>query len=515
MSGVTLRPYQAALVSDIRGAFSRHRRVLAVAPTGAGKTATFAYIATATANKGNTVIIVAHRAEIVEQIGVALDRMGVRHGRIQPGRVRTGDPIQVAMIQTLARRLDKVPQPSLLVIDEAHHGVAGSWKTVTNEWAKAKILGVTATPRRLDGKGLAAAFDEMLIGPSMADLIRDGFLAGYDYLAPPQKADLSGVRMSMGDFAINEVAEIMDKQAITGDAVSHYRKHLNGRPAIAFCVTVAHAEHVAQQFNDAGFRAASVDGTMDKSERRSRIEAIGNGGLQVLTSCELISEGVDVPVVAGAILLRPTKSVGAFLQQCGRVLRPKPDGSRAVILDHVGNVHNHGMPCASREWSLSIKPKKSSPALMATCKACFKVFIVSPGWKDGQAQCGDEPGCVFAGLVSEKKAPEQIAGELETMLASPEWTRGISLTGAKGPEWFRLLRLADSIEKLREIGVARGYKASWAWTVQNSRRQRVTEGRDADIPFTPDPPPPPRSIPAFVAAAPVRIESMFDDVVDA
>lgn len=514
MSGVVLRPYQDKLVTDIRAAFASHRRVLAVAPTGAGKTATFAYIATATAKKGNSVVIVAHRAEIVEQIGIALDRMGVRHGCIQPGRTRTADPVQVAMIQTLARRLDKIPQPSLLVVDEAHHGVAGSWAMVTKEWTKAKILGVTAVPRRLDGKGLAAAFDEMLIGPSMADLIRDGFLAGYDYLAPPQKADLSNVRMAMGDFAISEVAEIMDKQAITGDAVSHYRKHLGGRPAIAFCVTVAHAEHVAQQFSEAGFRAASVDGAMDKAERRRRIEAIGNGSLQILTSCELISEGVDVPVVAGAILLRPTKSLGMHLQQCGRVLRPKPDGSRAVILDHVGNVHNHGMPCASREWSLAIKPKKSTPAPMATCKACFQVFAVSPGWKDDHAACDDEPDCVFAGSTAEKKPPEQIAGELEAVTTSPEWSRGISLTGAKGQDWFRLLRLADTIEKLREIGIARGYKASWAWTMQNNRRQRVAAPPDADMPFAPDPSPAPRA-PAFSPPPRVRVEAMFDDVIEA
>ena len=509
---VTLRPYQVELVEAIRAEFARHRRVLAVAPTGSGKTATFAYIAGSAAAKGNRVTIVAHRSEIVDQISAALDRLGVRHGRIQPGHAMTDDPLQVAMIQTLARRLSKIQMPQLLVVDEAHHAVAGTWKIVADALAQARILGVTATPRRLDGTGLGAAFDAMVIGPSMADLIRDEFLAAYDYLAPPQKADLSSVKTRMGDFAVDQVADIMDKQAITGDAVSHYRQHLYGRPAIAFCVTVAHAEHVAQQFRDAGYSAASVDGKLDASERRRRIEALGSGGLQVLTSCDLISEGVDVPIVAGAILLRPTKSLGMFLQQVGRCLRPKPDGGRALILDHVGNVHLHGLPDAHRAWTLDHKDKKTAAAPMATCKACFRVFAVGPDWKQGHDSCDDDEGeaitgCLFAASGGIKHQPQQVDGELAPMAVSPDWARGISLTAARGPEWNRLLGLADTIDKLREIAAARGYKPGWAGYIMGTRRGRSAPRQpDADVPFVPPAPVP--------EPAPVPF-SMFDAVMAA
>jgi len=466
-------------VERIRDAFRRVRRVLAVAPTGSGKTATFAYITTNAAAKSRRVYIVAHRQEIVEQISQALDAMGVRHGRIQPGHVMTSDLVQVAMVQTLARRLALVPAPDLLVVDEAHHGTAGTWETVCSAWPAARILGVTATPRRMDGRGLGRAFDEMILGPTMAELIALKFLASYTYLAPPQQVDLSKIKTRMGDFAIDELAAVMDRAVITGDSVVHYRDHLQGRPAIAFCCSVEHAEHVAAQFTAAGYRAASVDGKLDKAERRDRIAAIGDGRLQVLTSCDLISEGVDVPVVAGAILLCPTKSLGKFLQQVGRCLRPKPDGSSAVILDHVGNVQRHGLPDAIRSWSLDDRKKRDVSEPVAVCETCYRAFPVSPGWK-AEAECDERPpGCILAS-APERKPIATAEGMLEEIQASPDWANGISLTGAKGEEWTRLLRLANSHERLQEIATARAYKSGWVWRMLEMRKGR------AEVPWKAD-----------------------------
>jgi superfamily II DNA or RNA helicase len=462
------------------------RRLLAVLPTGGGKTVIFTIIADRAAAKGKRVYIVAHRQEIVDQISRALDFLGVRHGRIQPGHTMTTDLCQVAMVQTLARRIEKVPACDLLILDEAHHGVAGTWRTVTQAWPSARILGVTATPQRMDGRGLSDAFDQMIVGPSMRDLIDAGFLANYTYLAPPERADISKVPDRAGDFAINELASVMDKSVITGDAVSHYRTHLDGRPAIVFCVTVEHAQHVAAQFCDAGFRAASVDGKMEMAERRDVIASIGDGRLQVLTSCDLISEGVDVPTVAGAILLRPTKSLGMFLQQIGRALRPKPDGLRAIVLDHVGNVARHGLPDAPRAWSLTVAKKKQpgAPPIMQ-CKVCFRVFGVHPGWKAEHDPCGsDDPDCALADReTAGKTAPEQIAGDLVAVTPSPDWTEGISITAAKGDEWKRLLRLADTAAKLHDIARARNYKPAWVHYILQQRQKRGFAG--APVPFVP------------------------------
>lgn len=460
---VELRHYQTDLVDQIRGAFARHRRVLAVASTGAGKTVVFSYISTNAAAKGKRIVITAHRIEIVNQISIALNSMGVRHGRIQPGHTMTQDPVQIGMVQTIGKRLDKMQEPDLLVIDEAHHAVAGQWAKVAAAWPNARVLGVTATPQRSDGRGLGGAFDVMVHAIPMADLIAGGFLAGYDYLAPPQQVDLSGIGTRMGDYNVDELAEAMDKAVITGDSIGHYRDHLQGRPSIAFCVSIAHAERVAEQFASAGYRASSVDGKMDGCLRKDRIAAIGDGRLQILTSCDLISEGTDIPAVAGAILLRPTKSTGMFLQQVGRVLRIKADGSRAVILDHVGNVHRHGLPDMPREWTLETRKKKPAPPETATCKACFQVFSVVPGWK--QEPCADEPRCLFAAREAATKPPlEVVEGTLEFMTAE-------RMAAIRAKPLREILTGRETREQLQEIAKAKGYKPGWIFRVLAERRQ--------------------------------------------
>lgn len=500
---IVLRDYQEALIAGIRGNFAAGvRRVLAVSPTGSGKTVTFAHLTSATAAKGNRVYIVAHRQEIVDQISRALDAMGVRHGRIQPGHSMTGDLVQVAMIQTLARRLDVVPAPKFLIIDEAHHAVAGTWATVTAAWPGTFILGVTATPERLDGRGLGDAFDQMVIGPSVRSLTERGFLARYRYLAPPTTVDLSAVRNVRGDYAVDELAAAVDKAVITGSAVAHYRQYLDGRPAIAFCVTVEHAEHVAAEFQAAGYRAASVDGSMSRADRKDRMTAIGDGRLHVLTSCELISEGVDVPVVAGAILLRPTKSLSMCLQQVGRALRPKPDGSAAVILDHVGNHTRHGLPDADRGWVLDAKKHKPASAGTTQCEVCYRVFDTSaPGWRAEQACQETDPGADCALEAREaasggKAAPEVVDGTLAEVVAPVigepvlrDWSAGLCIVN--GP-YKQVVRLARTEAQLREMAQARGYGRGWVQRILGFRRQHAAP---ESVPFVPtQAPAPTRSV---------------------
>lgn len=454
-----LRPYQADLVDGIRAKLATHRRVLAVAPTGAGKTVMFSYIAYHAGLKGKRVTITAHREEICLQISRALSEMGIQHGRIAAGSPMTSDLVQVAMVQTLARRLDRVPEPDLLIPDEAHHAVAGTWRTVSDAWRNARVLGFTATPLRLDGRGLKDVFETMIVGSSTADLIQGGHLSQFVYLAPPSKIDTSGLRTRMGDYSIAELAEMVDKQVITGDAVSHYRKHADGRPAVAFCVTVAHAEHVAEQFRAAGYQAASVDGKLDKTERRARIAALGSGGLHVLTSCELISEGVDVPSIGCAILLRPTKSLAMHLQQVGRALRKKPEP--AIILDHVGNSNQHGMPDSPREWSLDGKDKKEKAPSVTTCELCYRAFAAGTAKQVAREECKRDECQILSAPDHVFELPEQVDGELVQFSAYPDWARGLNIVTASGPYFQELLGLADTEEKLRAIQKARNYHHLW------------------------------------------------------
>lgn len=374
---ITLRPYQNTLIERARANFITGKRSqLLVLPTGGGKTVCFSFMAGRAVEKGLRVWILAHRVELLDQISKTLTGFGVPHGMIAPGYM--GDrrkPVQVASVFTLARRLDRYDAPDLIIVDEAHHAISEStWGRVVTAFPAAKLLGVTATPIRLSGEGLGDLFQSMVVGPSMRDLIELGALSPYRLFAPAG-VDLSGVHTRMGDFVRGEIEAAMDKPSVTGDAVSHYQKLAPGRRAVAFCVSVEHAVHVAEQFRAAGIPAQAIDGAMDRSLRASVLSEFSAGRVQVLASCDLISEGFDVPAIEAAILLRPTQSLGLYLQQVGRALRTFPGKTEAVILDHAGNVKRHGLPDEDRVWSLDGSAKKKgaqrSEIAVKTCGSCF------------------------------------------------------------------------------------------------------------------------------------------------
>lgn len=247
---IQLRDYQMAGVEKIRASFRNGcRNVLFQLPTGGGKTVVFCYITENAAKKSNRVLILVHRQELIRQTSTSLSDIGVPHGIIAPGFTPTWDMVQVASVQTLVRRLHKIHPPQLIISDECHHANAGTWRKIFEHFNKARILGVTATPCRLDGSGLGRAsggfFDDMVKGPSVAELIDRGFLARPRIYAPPIGADLANLRKKYGEFVGADVVAAIDKPVITGSAVEHYRKLASGVPAIAFCASVAHAEHVA------------------------------------------------------------------------------------------------------------------------------------------------------------------------------------------------------------------------------------------------------------------------------
>jgi superfamily II DNA or RNA helicase len=400
-----LRPYQEALVAQIRFQYQLgHSSVLAVLPTGGGKTVIFSHIAQSAARKGNRVCILVHRAELLDQASRSLTAMDVPHGCIRANRkMDLTHSVQVASVQTLARRLHLIPPDffQLLVVDEAHHTNAGTWRNVVEHFNAAKLLGVTATPVRGDGRGLGEWYQAMVLGPSSQQLTEAGFLASAKVLAPPG-FDTSGLRKRMGDFDQKQAAQRVN--TIMGDCVGHYRKHLPDQTAIAFCCSVAHAEAVADLFKSAGITAASIDGTMSNDCRQDLLQRLGSGSIKVLTSCALIGEGVDVPSVGGCILLRPTESVGLHLQMIGRCLRPQ-SGKRAVVLDHVGNTLRLGHHLEERQWSLDgIKKRDGNSA--PSVKVCPVCFATSPS----AAQACEECGSIFP--APERHELKQVDGEL-------------------------------------------------------------------------------------------------------
>lgn len=315
---IQLRDYQEAAVQGIRDSFRQgNRRVLLVLPTGGGKTICFSYIAAGVSKNDKRVLIIAHRRELLKQISKALKAVGVHHA-VMTGGYR-GIPVAkvvVASVFTLANRLKRFPEPDLIIGDEAHHFTPdSSWGKVVQAFPKARVLGVTATPERLDGKGLGLLFDDMVLGPTVAELTEQGFLSPADVYAP-SRPDLKGIRTRMGDYVHADLEGAMDKPSITGSAVSHYAKLANGKRAIAFCVSVKHAKDVAEDFRRAGFISSHIDGGMDEKERDGILKKFEDGDIQVLTSCDLVSEGFDLPAVEVAIMLRPTKSLSLYLQQC-------------------------------------------------------------------------------------------------------------------------------------------------------------------------------------------------------
>ena len=352
--------------------------------TGGGKTIILAAITHGAAARGRQVLILVHRRELIAQASSKLADAGVDHGIIAAGFPASDQPVQVASVQTLARRLASMAwSPHLIVIDEAHHAVAGTWSSVLGHWPDAFRLGVTATPVRQDGRGLGAVFDQLVTGPAVANLVYWGFLSPARIYAPPMVADLSRLGIRAGDYAADQAAERMDRPTVTGDAISHYQRLCNQKRAIAFCCSAVHATSVAEAFNQKGVHAASLLGTTPADHRDQLVRQFAAGTISVLVTVDVVSEGFDCPAAEAAILLRPTQSLGLYLQQVGRVLRPAPGKPHALILDHVGNVHRHGWPDDPRDWTLADRERRGRSAgdaapCVRTCQVCFAAFAPQP-----------------------------------------------------------------------------------------------------------------------------------------
>ena len=349
-----LRDYQLRGLKQLNA--RRDVAALYVAPTGSGKTR-LATTLICGRPRGTTAWFAVHRHELVTQVSEALTAVGVPHGIVCLGYPLTAADVQIVMVQTVVRRLDQLQPPDLLVVDEAHHSVSPSYEKLF-EFAKAsRIVGLTATPERLDGRGLSAHFAHMVLGPQTAELIQSGALCRYRMWAPPGLR-LEGIRIVGGDYAKRKLGKRIDKKSITGDAIEHYRRHGGGKRFIVFCASVEHSKHVAAQFGRAGITVVHIDADTPTATRLQAMADFRAGKIQGLSNVDLFGEGVDVPTAECVICLRPTLSLGLYLQQIGRVLRIVEGKEFAVILDHAGNVERHGLPDDLRHWSLAGRERR-------------------------------------------------------------------------------------------------------------------------------------------------------------
>jgi superfamily II DNA or RNA helicase len=452
---ITLRPYQARDIERLRAAYAAGARAVCYClPTGGGKTVVFAYVTEGAVDKGRRVAVIAHRRELVRQAADKLAWAGVPHGILAAGLDRDHDaPVLVMSVQTAARRLDRLPEFDFIVIDEAHHAIANTWTRVIGRFPRAKVLGVTATPARLDGRGLGVeaggVFDALTIGATVLELQEEGFLARTRVFVPARLIDTRGLRTQGGDFAVGELAE--RASAVTGDAVVEYRKRADHQPALAYGCTIAHAKSIARAFRAAGYRAQCVHGGLPAAQRDALIRGLATGAVEVLASCDLISEGLDVPSVGAVILLRPTQSLVLAMQQIGRGMRPSAVKEALIVLDHAGNCLTHGLPETKRAWTLDSAPKGSGHAPGWRCDKCGRLNHLSAARCQ---ECG--AGAERSGGKGRRHAPDAVAGSLSEM--SPE----VFARLARIP-YRRFVARPRTEGELRAYAQAHGYKAGWVW----------------------------------------------------
>lgn len=457
-----LRNYQLKMVAQVREQMQQgHRAICLTAPTGAGKTALAVHMLHTAANKGMPSWFTCHRREILKQTNQAFALEGLRHGIVAVGfQEDRRHKVQITSIQTLMRRHKKLTAPKLIVIDECHHMLAPSWANLFSHYPNTFFVGLSATPERADGQGLGKFFSSLVVGPSVQWLIQNKFLSDYRLYAP-SKVNLDGVHTRMGDYVQSEVTSIIDKPGITGDVIAHYKRFCAGKRAIVFCVSVAHSKHVVDSFNAAQIPAAHVDGETPQEERDATIRRFRDGHISLLSNVELFGEGFDVPSIEATILLRPTQSLGLYLQQVGRGLRPAPGKAQAIILDHVGNCERHGLPDEDRSWSLDgHRDNRKSQQSSGSVRICDRCFA---------AQFSGRPACQFCGFIFEKSPREIDQKEGELSEIDKEAIRR-----------QRMKEQGSALDRnaLLALAIKRGYKSPHGWVahILRSRQARKLAG---------------------------------------
>ena len=416
---INLYPHQEEFMGAIRKALMTHKSIIARAPTGMGKTILAAFIADRT-----DVLMTVHRKELLRQTETVVK------GRI-------------CMIQTLTRH-DFIP-PKVLIVDEAHLSMAKTWQSVIRKCldAGSLVIGLTATPCRLDGRPLGDIYEAIVESKNEQWLINNGYLSNYTYYVP-HIPNMSGARKSKGDYALNDVLTAMNGRVID-DAVGKYKLLASGKRTITFCASIEHSKQTVEAFKAQSIPAEHIDGTMTDNARREAIQRFAdNGG--IISNVNIMTEGFDLSAQIGrditveaVMILRPTASLALHRQMIGRALRRKP--YPAIIMDFAGNVERHGFPSDAIEWTLKGKSKRLSDAIsIQRCPDCFHVQKPAP-------ICG-ACGYVF---TADGKIIDEVAGEL-CVIDSVEWNRARR----------REVDEARTYPELVKIEKSRHYKVGWA-----------------------------------------------------
>lgn len=385
MGSVELRAYQERAISETMPLIESGKKTVLVLPTGAGKTVIATEIVRRLEEQGKRVLFVAHRVELLEQTQKHYDSKNV-----------AGD------IKSKQAKFDHGDY-DYIVVDEAHHC------TKDNGYSRffdKTVLGLTATPWRLDRKGLGDIFDELVVGVTCLELFEDGYLIKPRFFQPKGASfDASKCKISMGDYVMSTM--LSDSMiAIAVDVVKNYKERAQGKKAIAYCVDVAHARKLAERFKEAGIKCESIAGSDDSETRRRVIGQFRAGEIDVITNCMILTEGFDVPDAEVAILARPTASSSLYLQMIGRVMRPSEGKTSAIVFDHAGNIMRHGMPQDYVNFSLTETSLRNGKAPVKQCPQCSQYVPLSA------KEC-DECGYVFPHESYEGKEVVDLGGVMD------------------------------------------------------------------------------------------------------
>lgn len=440
---IKMRPYQTKAIEDVYKEWSSGNQfVVLVMPTGSGKSATLCEIARMERDNGKTLLILAHRRELITQLSHTLARGGLKHSVLASSStvkaahkqqiqdfghsfVVTNSRVFVGSVQSLKpeqiERFKCYKHELTVIQDEFHHATKKSktWGSILTplDEAGALGLGVTATPLRADGQGLSRETDGygdcMVLGPTARELINMGYLSEYRIYAPPSDLKLNNVLVSKstGDYQEKSLKAEIGKSHIVGDVVDQYLRIAKGKPGLTFTVGVEMAEIVAEQYRSKGVPAIALSGKSATTDRDQAIKDIQSGKILQIVNDMLFTEGTDIPCVEVVSFARPTQSYGLYCQMFGRALRPAEGKSHAIIIDHVGNVARHGLPDAAREWSLDRREKRTASDDATPVRTCMNedCFAVYERYLKECPFCGTP---IPVPTPSERTGPEHVDGDL-------------------------------------------------------------------------------------------------------
>lgn len=378
----SLRPYQQNAKESIFTSWNEVDDILFQMPTGTGKTRLFtsiisdikAWSVLKTINY--KILIIAHRIELIDQISESLDRYKISHGIIAGGRERDlRKYVQVASIQTITHHtnIDTISDLNIgfIIIDEAHHSVARSYKKLWKLFPDAKKLGVTATPWRMNNIGFTEIYQKLITSKPIKDFISEGWLAPYNYYSVRgnsiEQEKISSITEFdvEGDYKTSALEREMDTVQIRARLLDSYKKIANGKKGIIYSISRKHSDHICEEYKKAGINIVKIDSLTPRDERKMYVQRFKNGQIDIIVNVDIFSEGFDCPDIEFIQLARPTKSLVKYLQQVGRGLRPTMGKSNCIILDNVGSSNEFGLPDSNRDWNLyfigdSSKKQKAS-----------------------------------------------------------------------------------------------------------------------------------------------------------